>query len=325
MPIAEDSIGESIYVADGQLLDHQVGLLRPSNPDLPIEILRERFNEDGYLFVKGLLPRDHVMKARESYFRFLSVSDVLKPGTSPVDGIFNPDNQLSNFPGLSSRKADLEKPKSKQAALFSELTAKAHNEEWYTDDFCKHPNLIEFVGRITQWKDVRQFKRSLFRCNLPQSEPIGVHYDQMFLRQGDVTNITAWCAMGDVKINGGGLMYLEHSKFVTMYTLPRCLQAKLSAGKVLGEEIEASFTHQAVQSGLSWQETKSPYNKNMTVSGGLSTEPAKFAAQHNCRWLVSSFEAGDVVLHDPFAVSNLSNEIWALLIDISDSCLDREQ
>ncbi|KAJ5624203.1 hypothetical protein N7510_000512 [Penicillium lagena] len=283
MATVKDLIVESIYVADGQLLNHQVGLLRPSNANLPIEILRERFHEDGYLFVKSLLPRDHVLKARESYFRFLSASDVLKPGTSPVDGIFNLDQPLSNFPGLSSRKSDLEKPKSKQAALFSELTAKAHNEEWYTDDFCKHPNLIEFVARITQWKDVRQFKRSLFRCNLPQSEPIGVHYDQMFLRQGDVTNITAWCAMGDVKINGGGLMYLEQSK-------------------VLGEEFETSFTHQAFQSGLSWQEAKSPYNKNMTISGGLSTEPAKFAAQHNCRWLISSFEAGDVVLHDPFVI-----------------------
>lgn len=96
--------------------------------------------------------------------------------------------------------------------LFTELTARAHTEKWYTDDFCQHPNLIVFVTKLTQWNEVRQFERSLFRCNIPGSEPVGVHYDQIFLRQGDVTNITAWCVMGDIKVNGGGLMYLKKSE-----------------------------------------------------------------------------------------------------------------
>lgn len=201
-----------IKVADGRLLPDQFGLLRPSDPSLPIETLRERFKEDNYLFLKGLLPREHALKAREAYFRFLSPADVLKPGTSPVEGIFNPDNNLSNFAGLSSREADMNKAKGEQAAIFTDLTVKAHTEKFYTDDFCQHPNLIEFVAKLTEWKDVRQFKRSLFRCNIPGSAPIGVHYDQIFLRQGDVTNITAWCVMGDIKIQGGGLMYLEKSE-----------------------------------------------------------------------------------------------------------------
>jgi phytanoyl-CoA hydroxylase len=212
-------INGAIHVADGRLLPHQVGLLRPSDPGLPIETLRERFKEDNYLFLKGLLPREHALKAREAYFRFLSPSNLSKPGTPPVGGIFNPDNDLSNFGGLSSRQEDLHKPKSEQAVIFSDLTARAHTEKWYTEDFCQHPNLIEFVTKLTNWNDVRQFKRSLFRCNIPNSKPIGVHYDQIFLRQGDVTNITAWCVMGDIKINGGGLMYLEKSECQVIRTL----------------------------------------------------------------------------------------------------------
>jgi phytanoyl-CoA hydroxylase len=38
-------------------------------------------------------------------------------------------------------------------------------------------------------------------------------------------------------------------------------------------------------------------------TGFLSSYPAEFSKHHGRRWLVSSFEAGDVVLHDPFAVS----------------------
>lgn len=48
----------------------------------------------------------------------------------------------------------------------------------------------------------------------------------------------------------------------------------------------------------------------MIDAGGLSTKPAEFAAEHNRRWLVSSFEAGDAVLHDPFAVSICLLSCW---------------
>jgi phytanoyl-CoA hydroxylase len=41
----------------------------------------------------------------------------------------------------------------------------------------------------------------------------------------------------------------------------------------------------------------------MMATGLLSEEPADFARQHNRRWLVSAYEAGDVVLHDSYAVS----------------------
>jgi phytanoyl-CoA hydroxylase len=211
-----------IQVADGKLSPHEFGILRKSDLSLPIETLRERFWKDGYLFLKGLLPPEHALKAREAYFRFLSPSGILKPETSPADGIWNSENDLSNFEGLSSRKADLEKPRGKQATTFSDLIAKAHTEEWYTEEFCKHPSLPAFIARLTEWNDVQLFQRSLLRCNIPFTSPIGVHYDQIFLRQGDVTNITAWCAMGDIKVNGGGLMYLDNSK-LRMSLTPRRL------------------------------------------------------------------------------------------------------
>jgi hypothetical protein len=47
------------------------------------------------------------------------------------------------------------------------------------------------------------------RNNIPGTKPIGVHYDQIFLRYGEPTSVTAWVPIGDVKVNGGGLIYLE--------------------------------------------------------------------------------------------------------------------
>jgi phytanoyl-CoA hydroxylase len=40
----------------------------------------------------------------------------------------------------------------------------------------------------------------------------------------------------------------------------------------------------------------------MMATGLLSEFPAAFAKQHNRRWLVSAYEAGDVVLHKPHTV-----------------------
>ena len=220
MPSIATAVEGEIRVADGILAPHEYGFLLPSDPGLPIETLRERFTKDGYLYLKGLLPREHALKARDAYFRLLSPSGILKSGRDPVDGIFDEKNDLSNFGGLSSKTTDLEKPKSDQSAIFSKLTAEAHTESWYTEDFSKHPTLPSIIARLTGWTDVRLFQRSLFRCNIPFTKPIGVHYDQIFLRQGDITNITAWCVMGDIKVNGGGLMYLDKSKLPIPQ--PRC-------------------------------------------------------------------------------------------------------
>jgi phytanoyl-CoA hydroxylase len=234
---ANEPVQLRIQLADGQLSPHQYGFLEPSDPTMPIKDLRERFWRDGYLYVKGLLPREHALKARAAYFRFLYPSGILKEGTEPEDGTWNSNNDLSNFGGLTSRKKDMLKPKSEQAATFSRLIAEAHTEEWYAEDFCKHPNLPAFIAKLTEWKDVQLFQRSLLRCNIPHTGPIGVHYDQIFLRQGDVTNITAWCAMGDVKVNGGGLMYLEKSKsrrpssHLTMTAADNMLQVRHSEKK----------------------------------------------------------------------------------------------
>lgn len=50
------------------------------------------------------------------------------------------------------------------------------------------------------------------------------------------------------------------------------------------------------------EEARYAFNNNMMATGLLSEYPAEFARQHGRRWLVSSYEAGDVVLHKPHAV-----------------------
>ena len=210
----DEPVSEPLFVNDGRLQPEQVARLRPSDPTLPIEELRRRLAEDNYLFVKGLLPREDVLTAREAYFTFLSPSNLLKPGTRAVDGIFDLSKDPAGFPGIGAGSTGKNsRPGGEQGALFVDLALQAHMEDWYAEDFCKHPALLDFISKVSGWGDnTLRFRRSLLRNNIPGTHAIGVHYDQIFLRYGEVSNLTAWCPMGDIKLNGGGLIYLENSR-----------------------------------------------------------------------------------------------------------------
>ena len=60
-------------------------------------------------------------------------------------------------------------------------------------------------------------RRSLLRNNTPGNKAIGVHYDQIFLRKGEDTSVTAWVPIGDIGLTGGGLIYLENGRFGPPY------------------------------------------------------------------------------------------------------------
>ncbi|RAL11508.1 uncharacterized protein BO97DRAFT_370447 [Aspergillus homomorphus CBS 101889] len=286
-------INESIAVSDGPLTNENAALLRPSDPNLPLEELRKRYDEDGYLFLKQVLPRADVLEARRRYFDYLAPTGVLKEGSDPVEGIFNPTKSADDYPGIGAGAADGNgRPGGESAAQFVDRAIEAHYKEWYVDKICNHPDLYAYVAKFTGWgPDTLTFKRTLLRNNTPGTKPIGVHYDQIFIRHGEPTSVTAWVPIGDVKINGGGLIYLENSDSV-------------------GQKIEDEFTTKAKQAGLSEEEARSAFNSNMAATGLLSDTPAAFAKEHGRRWLVSAFEAGDVVLHKPHMIhaSTINND-----------------
>ena len=58
----------------------------------------------------------------------------------------------------------------------------------------------------------------------------------------------------------------------------------------------------ATATGLSDEEAKSAFNRNMLENGLLSEGPAGFGRSYNRRWLVSDYEAGDIVLHSPYTI-----------------------
>lgn len=284
-------IGEKeLFVNDGRLPPEYIGLVRPTTLDTPMEEIRRRYREDGHVLLKGVLPREDVLKARRKYFELLAPTGVLAPGTAPVEGVFNTALDRRNFPGIGAGPDTVDAdskvtgPDPEAARRFGDLAIGAHNEDWYKEDLCRHPVLRKFVAEMTGWGDnTYGLTRTLLRNNMPGNKAVGVHYDQIFLRHGDDRALTAWVPIGDVKIDGGGLIYLEK-------------------GHDIGAEIERDFAERARAAGFSDEERKHAYNKNMMGGGLLTEEPLAFAREHGRRWLLTEYEAGDVILHNSYAV-----------------------
>ncbi|KAH8673863.1 hypothetical protein BX600DRAFT_547524 [Xylariales sp. PMI_506] len=259
------------------------GYLWASSPDEPIEEIRERYHRDGYLFLKGLIPRETVIQAREAYFNLLAPSGVLAPGTAAADGIFDASKDRADYPGIGAGTTDSNgRPR---GGRFVDLALQAHTAPFYKEDFCGHPALRSFVARFTGWGDesTLALRRTILRNNTPGNRAIGVHYDQIFLRHGEDTSVTAWVPLGDISFDGGGLIYLEQ-------------------GHVLGRELEDGFFRKARETGLSEEETRNAFNKNMMSTGFLADGPKGFGEEYGRRWLVAEYEAGDVVLHTPYTI-----------------------
>ncbi|EOD50654.1 putative phytanoyl- hydroxylase protein [Neofusicoccum parvum UCRNP2] len=170
------------------------------------------------------------------------------------------------------------------AAKFVDLAVKAHTEPWYADGLCQHPVLLNFIKEISGWgENMLPLRRTLLRNNTPGNNAIGVHYDQIFLRHGDPTAFTAWVPIGDVGLEGGGLIYMED-------------------GDKVGQDIENAFSAKAAQTGLTDEEAKNGFNQNMMRTGWLADGPLEFGHEHKKRWFVSAYEAGDITLHKPHMI-----------------------
>ncbi|KAL4880353.1 hypothetical protein BJY04DRAFT_208166 [Aspergillus karnatakaensis] len=264
-------------------------------PDTPIDELKKRYEEDGVIWIKGLLNRALVNECRGNYLTFVNRdTELLKPDTDPEEGIFS-GNDWRNYvlPGGTRAAFGL-----KDEGPFVENAIESHVAPFYLEFKHQVAKTIEaFVARLCGFEDSWCLPRSLLRLAVPGAESTPVHYDQIFLRAGPPTSITAWVPIGDIELDGGGLIYLERSKDI-------------------GIKYEEDFSR--LSETLSDGEKISAVNRNMNTGGWLDRNSSQFGKNWGRHWLVGAYEAGDVVLHNPYMVhAGAMNESRAGRIRVS--------
>ena len=169
---------------------NRLGWVTPHRLGEGIDALREHYERDGHLWLKGLLPRADVLEFRERVFSHFADTGLIVPGSAP-----------RHAPAAASAEI---------AQLSRQRLMEIVRSTLY-ERFCMHPALAEFVDEFLDGLTYLH-KRKILRYTRPRDpSATGAHYDLVYLRGGTERLLTAWIPIGDVPVEMGGLVYLEGS------------------------------------------------------------------------------------------------------------------
>jgi hypothetical protein len=147
--------------------------------------LRERFAQDGYLFLRGFLPAGQVLAARRPIVEALARENLLEPGTDPMDAIMQPGKDTYFRADLAETNQPLK-----------DLLYGRQVMGFYGDFFGEKALHYDFT-----WLRVVAPGRG--------SAP---HCDMAYMGRGEREKLmTAWTPLGRAPLHVGGLMILEDS------------------------------------------------------------------------------------------------------------------
>ncbi len=150
------------------------------------EALRSRMKEDGYLYLRGLLDPERVLRARLSIAEKLAAEGLLDPASPVKDCVPRPGIELVFKANLALNNPAVE-------ALLYE------------------GEMMEFWARFFGGP-VLHFDYTWLRARVPGIDSVTEpHCDTVYMNRGTPNLYTAWTPLGEVPLNFGGLLVLEGS------------------------------------------------------------------------------------------------------------------
>jgi ectoine hydroxylase-related dioxygenase (phytanoyl-CoA dioxygenase family) len=184
---------EPHLVANGKSLStapNRLGTLTPTDPGMGVEAIRRLFEENGYVWLKGFLPRREVIEFRGWVFGHMASTGLIEAGTDPRDGISS---------AIAPEGRDVDR------RLMSLVRSVAY------EGFCAQPRISRFMDEFLSGISYLH-KRKIMRHVQPGTTmATPAHYDLVYLRGGTSRIVTAWIPIGDIPVEMGGLTYLEGS------------------------------------------------------------------------------------------------------------------
>jgi hypothetical protein len=154
--------------------------------------LQRRYRREGYLFFRGLLPRQEVLEVRRAAVEAAAAEGWLRPGTDPMLGL------TDHTPVAEGEKAWIPVyERLQRAECFHRLKLNAQVRQ-----------IVEILLDEPAWALPMTIARISFpRDNGRQTQP---HQDWLYV-QGSLDTISCWAPLGDVPQEVGGLKILAGS------------------------------------------------------------------------------------------------------------------
>lgn len=148
------------------------------------EAMRQRVQEEGYLYLPGLLDRDLILSIRKDVLTQLQAEGAIAPGTDLMDGIAAEGERGGFRPDLARGNQQIK-----------QLLYEGPLMEVYR----------ELLGG-----EVRHFDYTWFRA-IAGRQATWPHCDIVYMGRGTRRLYTSWVPYGDTPVEVGGLMLLERS------------------------------------------------------------------------------------------------------------------
>ncbi len=248
--------------------------------------LQARMEEDGYLFLPGLLDRDEVLEARQKVLSRLAAEDIVDDENHPLmDGVVRPDRTNTFAPNLAKDNPPLMKVLYDGPMMaFYEL----------------------FLGGA-----VRHFDYTWFRAKTPGTGTATTpHYDVVYMGRGTKNLWTSWTPLGDVPLDHGGLIVLEGSH--------RQVELRRTYGATDVDKFCENEGDAARIVATARDEGRELTAEERTVihwnsSGQYSNDAIATRRELGGRWLTAEYAAGDLLVFSMFTMhassDNRSNRI----------------
>jgi hypothetical protein len=260
------------------------------------DVLHARMEEDGYLFLPGLLNVDEVKAARLEVMERLNEIGALESGHPVVEGVAS-DKEIN-------------------PAATGPFMPRMANDNPPLDRVLYEGPMIDFFTRFLGGP-VRHYDYTWFRCKRPGTRQVTTpHLDVVYMGRGTKQLFTAWVPYGDVPLQMGGLMLLEDSH----------RNAKLKAGYgstdvdlFCSNEGDAEAIVEAARAEgrpLTEHERKAI---QWNSSGAYSDDALAVREELGGRWLTTDYEMGDLLVFSMYTLHASSDNYTNQLRISSDS------
>lgn len=181
-----------MLTSNGNPLPHTPAPLRESSLDDP-EQLRRRFHDDGYVFLRGLIDPQKVMRLRGAYFGMFEPG-YLAGGSRPEEGVWSGwEPKGLGAHGVPGHPA--------HTFVRSKMFA----------EFVGDERLLEVAELLLDGEETMRLPRQIVRHFHKGPHASRAHTDFDYLDRGSDRVITMWIPIGDCPMPTGGLAYLSGS------------------------------------------------------------------------------------------------------------------
>jgi ectoine hydroxylase-related dioxygenase (phytanoyl-CoA dioxygenase family) len=227
------------------------GFLRESSSaSADFDGLRSRLAADGYLYLKGFFRRKDVLEVRKGILARMRDLNLILPSSDLLGAMANPGRRTVFMPELARNNRALE------SLIYGK-------------------EVMQFYASLLQGP-VLHYDFTWFRPVGP-GRGTAPHCDLVYMGRGTRRVFTMWVPYGDVSLQLGGLMVLEHSHLKS--TLLR---------NYLSRDVDSYCINRP---GADQAQT----SDSLLWDGKLAKDPVSLRKKLGGRWLTAEYAAGDMV------------------------------